>query len=104
MVHFDGLGFSGDVRGGECDDHSSVDDTCLDTADRDSTNTNLVDILERKAEWLVGGTSWAAEVMTAAAVANVAVMKAAVVKAAVMKVAVKVRPCLHQSGPVVCDT
>jgi hypothetical protein len=59
VVHFDGLDFSGDVRGGECDNHSSFDDTGLDTADRDSTDTtNLVDILERKAEWFVGGTSW----------------------------------------------
>ena len=59
MVHFDGLDFSGDVRGGECDNHSRFDDTGLNTADRDSTDTtDLVDILERKAEWLIGGTSW----------------------------------------------
>ena len=59
MVHFDRLDFSGDIRGGECDNHSSFDDTSLDTTDRDSTDTtNLVDILERKAEWFVGGTSW----------------------------------------------
>jgi len=59
VVHFDGLDFSGDVRGSECDNHSSFDDTGLDTADRDSTDTtNLVDILERKAEWFVRGTSW----------------------------------------------
>jgi hypothetical protein len=59
VVHFDGLDFSGDVRGGECDNHSGFDDTSLNTADRDSTDTtNLVDILERKTEWFVGGTSW----------------------------------------------
>jgi hypothetical protein len=59
VVHFDGLDFSGDVRGSECDNHSSFDDTGLNTADRDSTDTtNLVDILEGKAKWFVGGTSW----------------------------------------------
>jgi len=59
VVHFDGLDFSGDVRGSERDNHSCFDDTGLDTADRDRTDTtNLVDILERKAKWFVGRTSW----------------------------------------------
>ena len=59
MVHFDGLDFCSDVRGSECDNHSSFDDTSLDTADGDSTDTtNLVDILERKAEGFVRGTRW----------------------------------------------
>jgi hypothetical protein len=59
VVHFDGLDFSRDVRGGECNNHSSFDDTSLDTSDRDSTDaTNFVDVLEWKAEWLVGRTSW----------------------------------------------
>ena len=59
VVHFDRLDFSGDVRGSKCDNHSSLDDTSLDTTDRDSTDTtDFVDILEWQAEWLVGGTSW----------------------------------------------
>ncbi len=59
VVHFDGLDFSGNVRGSECDNHSSFDDTGLDTANRDGTDTtNLVDVLEGKAEWFVGGTNW----------------------------------------------
>lgn len=59
VVHFDGLNFSSDVRGCECDNHSSLDDTGLDTADRNSTDTtDFVHILERKTEWLVGGTTW----------------------------------------------
>ena len=59
VVHFDRLDFSGDIRGSECDNHSSFDDTGLNTTDRNSTDTtNLVDILERKAEWFVGWTNW----------------------------------------------
>lgn len=57
VVHFDGLDFSGDVRGGEVDDHASLDDTGLNTADGHcSDTTNLVDILEGKTEGLVRGT------------------------------------------------
>ena len=45
------------IGGGEGDDHTSLDDTSLDTTDGDRTDTtNLVDILERKTERLVGGT------------------------------------------------
>ena len=59
VVHFDGLDFSGDVRGCERDDHSSFDGTSLDTSNRDSTDTtNFVDILKGKAEWLIGGSYW----------------------------------------------
>jgi hypothetical protein len=59
VVHFDRLDFSGDVRGCEGDDHSSLDNTSLDTSDRDSTNTtDFVDILKGKAEWLIGGPYW----------------------------------------------
>jgi hypothetical protein len=57
VVHFDGLYFSGDHGGGEGDDHTSLDDTSLDTTDGNRSNTaNLVDILKRKTEGLVGGT------------------------------------------------
>ena len=57
VVHLDGLDFSGDVGRGECDNHAGLQDTSLDTADGNSSNTtNLVDILERETEGLVGGT------------------------------------------------
>jgi hypothetical protein len=57
VVHLDGLDFSGDTSGGEGDDHTGLDDTGLDTTDGNRANTtNLVDILEGKAEGLVGGT------------------------------------------------
>jgi len=57
VVHLDGLDFSGDTSGGEGDDHAGLDDTGLDTADGHRPNTaNLVDILERKTERLVGRT------------------------------------------------
>lgn len=57
MVHLDGLDFSGDVRGSEGDDHAGFDDTGLNTTDGHRANTtDLVDILEGKAEGLVGRT------------------------------------------------
>ena len=57
MVHLDGLDFSGDVGGGEGDDHSGLDDTSLNTTDGHcSDTTDLVDILEGETEGLVGGT------------------------------------------------
>jgi hypothetical protein len=57
VVHLDGLDFSGDVGGGEGNDHTGLEDTSLDTADGNSSNTtNLVHILEGKTEGLVGGT------------------------------------------------
>ena len=53
-MHFDGLDFSGDVGGSEVYDHASLDDTSLDTTDRDSSNTtDLVHILERETKGLV---------------------------------------------------
>jgi hypothetical protein len=56
VVHLDGLDFSGDVGGSEGDDHTGLEDTSLDTADRNRSNTtNLVDILEGKSEGLVVG-------------------------------------------------
>ena len=39
VVHFDGLDFSGDVGGGEGDDHTGLDNTSLNTTDWDCTNT-----------------------------------------------------------------
>ena len=57
VVHLHGFDFSGDVRGSEVDDHSSLDDTGLNTADGYCSDTaDLVDILEGKAEGLVGGS------------------------------------------------
>lgn len=57
VVHLDGLDFSGDVGGSKGDDHTGLDDTSLDTTDRHCSDTrDLVDILERKTEGLVGGT------------------------------------------------
>ena len=57
MVHLDGLDFSGDTGGGEDDDHTGLDDTGLNTSDWNRANTtNLVNILERKTERLVGRT------------------------------------------------
>ena len=57
VVHLDGLDLSGDVGGRESDDHASLDDTSLDTADGHRTDTaDLVDILEGETEGLVRGT------------------------------------------------
>ena len=57
VVHFDGLDFSGDVGRSEGDDHTGLDDTSLNTTDRHRANTrDLVHILERKTEGLVGGS------------------------------------------------
>jgi len=57
VVHLDGLDFSGDTSGGEGDDHAGLQGTSLDTADGNRANTtDLVHILEGKAEGLVGGT------------------------------------------------
>ena len=52
-----GTNLSGDVGGGEGDDHAGLDDTGLDTTDGHRSDTaNLVDVLEGKTEGLVGGT------------------------------------------------
>ena len=57
VVHLDGLDFSGHVGRSEGDDHAGLDDTSLNTTDGHRTDTaNLVNILERKTEGLVGGT------------------------------------------------
>lgn len=58
VVHLDRLDFGGDVRRSEGDNHTGLDDTGLDTADRDSSDTaDLVDILERQTEGLVRRTN-----------------------------------------------
>jgi len=59
VMHLDGLDFSGDVGWGEGDDHTGLDDTGLDTADWNSSDTtNLVHVLEWETERLVGWTGW----------------------------------------------
>jgi hypothetical protein len=59
VVHFDGLDFSGDTSWGEGNDHTGLDDTSLNTADWYCANTtDLVHILEGKAERLVRWTGW----------------------------------------------
>jgi hypothetical protein len=53
------LDFSGDVGRGESDNHTSLDDTGFNTSDGYCSNTaNLVDILKRKTEGLVGWSDW----------------------------------------------
>ena len=57
VMHLDGLDLGGHVHGAESDNHAGLKETGLDATDGDSANTtNLVDILEGKAEGLVGGT------------------------------------------------
>merc|ERR1711951_185971 len=56
VVHLHRFDLSGDVGGGEADDHTGLDDTCLDTTDGHcSDTTDLVDVLEGKTKRLVGG-------------------------------------------------
>lgn len=56
VVHFDRLDFSNNTSGGEHCVDTGLDDTSLNTADRDSSDTtNLVHILERKTEGLISG-------------------------------------------------
>jgi len=58
VVHLNGLDFSSDTSWGEGDDHAGLDDTGLDTADWHCANTtDLVDILKRETERLVGRTA-----------------------------------------------
>jgi len=57
VVHLDGFDFSGDVCWGENDNHTSLDDTGLDSADRHCADTaNFIHVLKRKTEGLVGRT------------------------------------------------
>merc|ERR1711990_521628 len=51
--------FSGQLRWGESHKHTWLDDTGLNTADWDCSDTaNFVDILEGKSKWLVGWSGW----------------------------------------------
>jgi hypothetical protein len=57
VMHLDGFDLSGDTEGAEADGHTGLDDTSLDSADGDSSDTrDLVDILERKSEGLENGS------------------------------------------------
>jgi len=57
VVHFHRLDFRGHVGWSKSDDHASLNSSSFDTTDRDSSNTtDLVDILERKSERLIGWT------------------------------------------------
>jgi len=59
VVHFDGLDFSGDTSRSKGDDHTGLNGTGFNTADGHcSDTTDLVHILERKAERLVGRAAW----------------------------------------------
>ena len=57
VMHFDGPDLSSHTSGRKGDNHSGLDGASLDTTDWYSANTtNLVDVLERKTERLVGRT------------------------------------------------
>merc|ERR1719348_2613689 len=56
VVHLDRLDLSGEVDGGESDDHAGLDDSSLNTTNGHCANaTNLINILEGQPEGLVGG-------------------------------------------------
>ena len=58
VVHLNTLALSGQTGGGEFNLHAWLEETSLNTADGDSTDTlDLVHILEWQAERLVGGTA-----------------------------------------------
>lgn len=57
VVHLDRLDLSGHVGGSEGNNHTGLDNTGLDSANGHCADTtDLVDILERKSEGLVGGS------------------------------------------------
>ena len=59
VVHLDRLDFGGDVGRSKGHDHTSLDDTGLNTADGYRANTaDLVHVLKGKTKGLVGGTGW----------------------------------------------
>ena len=58
-MHLDGLALSGGSEWSEGDGHSWLDDTSLDSADWDSSDTrDLVDILEWESQWLEDWSLW----------------------------------------------
>jgi len=58
-MHLDGLGFSGEGKWGEGNNHTGFELTSLDTSDWDSSDTtNLVNILEWESEWLIAWSLW----------------------------------------------
>jgi len=59
VVHLDGFALGGHAGRSEGDDLTWLDDTGLDAADWNCSNaTDLVNILERKTEWLVNRPLW----------------------------------------------
>ena len=59
VMHLNGLDLSGEVGWGEGDGHTWLEDTSLDSADWDGTNTrDLVNILEWESEWLIHWSLW----------------------------------------------
>lgn len=67
VMHFDGLDVSGNSGGSEGDVHVGLQDTGLDTANRDGSNTrNLVDVLERDTQGLVSGSGGRGQVVESA--------------------------------------
>jgi len=57
VMHFDGLDVGSNVRGGEGNVHTGLDDSGFDSSDRDGSNTSdLIDVLEGKSEGLVDGS------------------------------------------------
>jgi len=59
VMHLNGLDLSGEVGWGEGDGHTWLEETGLDSADWDRTNTrDLVNILEWESEWLVHWSLW----------------------------------------------
>merc|ERR1719187_1076219 len=59
VVHLHGLHLSGQLVGGESDDHAGLDDTCLNTTHWDCSNaSNFVNILKGQPERLVCRSCW----------------------------------------------
>jgi len=59
VVHFNGLDFSGHVRGCESNDHASLDNASLDTTNRHCADTtDFVNILERETKRFFRWTCW----------------------------------------------
>merc|ERR1719228_661104 len=59
VVHFHGLHLSGQLVGGESDDHAGLDDSSLDTTHWDCSNaSNFVNILKGQSERLVCRSCW----------------------------------------------